>query len=445
MIRRIAFTVIPVAILFAGAAVAETIECDNRFQECGTPLVSGGNEAGPSVLIAGTDLGVTYQYADDYDNDGTEDPYDNCVRFHNVDQNDQDGDGVGDACDNCLDAANADQLDTDGDASGDLCDSDVDGDEVDNAADNCPDAPNPGQTDLDADGDGDACDDDIDGDGESNLEDACPLNANVGTPTDAQLAECFPDADGDTVRDVGKLPDNCPGVANTDQKDTDGNGIGDACDTDIDGDGVVNMGDNCPDVPNEGQTDADKDGSGDACDPDGFCFVVLGNKSECLDPEGELAVFSPNLLAETGAPFRLSFFANRNDQPLKYVWHVTSTPDGSSETVANASGSVSSSVDYEYKYAEDVVANFAADVPGTYEIEVSVETQGADEKTGKLNATATHTLTVTATGEEVTGDSIADSAGCSVATAGSSSTGSRGLLGLGLLGAALAFARRRRQ
>lgn len=75
----------------------------------------------------------------------------------------------------------------------------------------------------------------------------------------------FEDEDNDLVADD---IDNCAAVANHDQGDIDGDGLGDACDDDVDGDGKDNIGDNCPNVPNEDQQDGDGDGVGDACDPD---------------------------------------------------------------------------------------------------------------------------------------------------------------------------------
>src|SRR5512134_1583304 len=98
-------------------------ECSGGL--CGTPNQSGGGcgcGCGCSILVNMTDLGDTYQYADDYDDDGWEDDFDNCPFASNYGQEDSDGDVVGDSCDNCQRAVNVEQLDIDGDGVGDLCD-----------------------------------------------------------------------------------------------------------------------------------------------------------------------------------------------------------------------------------------------------------------------------------------------------------------------------------
>ena len=98
-------------------------ECDNTFGPCGTPEQSGGGGGGGrSVLVQATDLGDTYQDADDYDGDGIEDNVDNCMRIENPFQLDSDGDGVGDMCDNCLYMFNPTQENSNESYAGDACD-----------------------------------------------------------------------------------------------------------------------------------------------------------------------------------------------------------------------------------------------------------------------------------------------------------------------------------
>lgn len=391
-------------------------ECDERFGSCAPGTPGGGQGGGSgSVLLDGTDLGESYQFADDYDNDGVEDGSDNCPSVMDATQADTDGDGVGDVCDNCLNAANADQSNIDADGLGDACDPDLDGDNIPNAQDNCQMIPNPifdgaaAQVDTDSDGLGDVCDEDMDGDGVLNFEDACPLNMD-NTLTDDAL--CNQDTDGDHIADA---LDVCPLNFDPDQSNMDGDDLGDACDSDLDGDDVQNHVDNCSNISNEAQVDLDRDGLGDACDPN-FCFVVFGDTKNCLDPSGDLKVYTFSRTVQTGAKVPLRLFLNRQNQAVRYFWRVVQAPSRSQYLLQNAQGTATISTPFEYHYLSDSVPSFVADLPGEYRIEVTVESIFEDRISRRVGETSEFMTTFTAHGPPVELSTSDDEglAGCSV-------------------------------
>jgi hypothetical protein len=193
---------------------------------------------------------------------------------------DDDGDGVDDAADNCAATMNADQADNDFDGSGDVCDSDDDADAVADDVDNCPLFANGDQADAEGDGFGDACDLDDDNDGVSDEPTTAPCSRTriSRTPTaTGEATSATPTGNGDsfenaadncrpmqTLRRPTRTPtawatcatristattsahaDNCVQLPTLIRRTSEADSLGDVCDPDDDGDGVMDDVDNC--------------------------------------------------------------------------------------------------------------------------------------------------------------------------------------------------------
>jgi Thrombospondin type 3 repeat len=149
------------------------------------------------------------------------------------------------------------------------------------------------------------------------------------------------DSDDDGVPDS---TDNCPNAANADQTDSDGDGIGDVCDTtdpdpDTDGDGVLDANDNCPTVVNADQEDADNDGLGDACDSNSYVPAVGTAASDAIGDEGDTLSTSGSFTDLDGTETLLVSHSPQvgnftyNSATGDWTWSLVTTDDVTLESI----------------------------------------------------------------------------------------------------------------
>ena len=223
-------------------------------------------------------IAQSFTFSADSDGDGIPDLFD--THIYVPSSSDWDNDGLLNSIDNCPYVWNLDQANSDNDLYGDACDTDIDGDDITNTIpidltsasniDKCPYV----FANSSKDKDGDGCEDDADADGVIDVNDICPGNPDSDDADGDGVPDGCDEYPDDTDNDgVINSFDNCITTFNPSQQDSGGEPTGDACDYDIDGDGVnnsipvdLNATDNfdrCPYSYSSPNNDSDRDGCDD--------------------------------------------------------------------------------------------------------------------------------------------------------------------------------------
>ncbi len=259
-------------------------------------------------------------------------------------------------------------------------DSDSDGDGTPDCTDRCPADPlkiSPGQCGCGA------LDTDSDGDGTADCIDGCPNDASKIAPGPCGCGVPETDSDGDGS------PNCIDGCPNDPEKTTPGQcGCG-VSDTDLDGDGIPGCVDNCAAVANPNQADSDGDGIGDACEGTAFtdrvsvssawAQVSLASSESAISADARFVAFTSSaadLVANDTNGKDDIFVHDRHTGVIERVSVDSSGAEGHA-----ASGSASISADGRFVAFESFAADLVAgDTNGFLDVFVHDRQSGTTER-----------------------------------------------------------------